>query len=40
MKSNDVSGVNTVYILSLILPIAVTVFLYYRKRRISRKEKQ
>lgn len=40
MKSNDVSGVNTVYIFSLLLPVAVTVFWYYRKRRINKKVNQ
>jgi phospholipase C len=37
MKSNDVNGVNTVYVFSLLLPMAVTVFWYYRKRKINKK---
>jgi phospholipase C len=36
-ESNDVNGVNTVYVFSLLLPMAVTVFWYYRKRRINKK---
>lgn len=36
VKSNDIYGVNSVYVFSLLAPAAVTVFWYYMKRRIGK----
>jgi phospholipase C len=32
LRSNNTSGVNTIYVVSLLIPIAITMFWYYKKR--------
>jgi len=34
IRSNDINGVNTVYALSLLVPIIVTIYWYYKKREV------